>query len=56
MNSEQKSKLLKGAALTGVINAVINGGIQYFFLKGKTSIPFNIMYSFIVLIVSIINE
>ena len=39
MNNEQKSKLLKGAALTGVINAVINGGIQYFFLKGHSSIP-----------------
>ena len=42
MNSEQKSKLLKGAALTGVINAVINGGIQYFFLKGHSSIPISV--------------
>ena len=42
MNNEQKSKLLKGAALTGVINAVINGGIQYFFLKGHSSIPISV--------------
>ena len=42
MTNEQKSKLLKGAALTGVINAVINGGIQYFFLKGHSSIPISV--------------
>ena len=42
MNNEQKSKLLKGAALIGVINAVINGGIQYFFLKGHSSIPISV--------------
>ena len=42
MNNEQKSKLLKGAALTGVINAVINGGIQYIFLKGHSSIPISV--------------
>lgn len=42
MKNEQKSKLLKGAALTGVINAVINGGIQYFFLKGHSSIPISV--------------
>ena len=42
MNNEQKSKLLEGAALTGVINAVINGGIQYFFLKGHSSIPISV--------------
>lgn len=42
MTNKQKSKLLKGAALTGVINAVINGGIQYFFLKGHSSIPISV--------------
>lgn len=42
MNVENKSKLIKGAVLTGIINAIINGGIQYFFLKGKTSIPISV--------------
>lgn len=42
MTSEIKSKLIKGAALTGIINAVINGGIQYFFLKGNSSIPISV--------------
>lgn len=42
MNAKTKSKLLKGAVLTGVINAVINGGIQYFFLKGHDSIPVSV--------------
>lgn len=35
MNAEKKSQLVKGAVITGVINAFINGGIQYFFLKDK---------------------
>ena len=42
MTNKQKSKLLRGAALTGVINAVINGGIQYLFLKGHSSIPISV--------------
>lgn len=42
MDTQTKSKLLKGAVLTGVINAVINGGIQYFFLKGHDSIPISV--------------
>ncbi|USI88253.1 hypothetical protein LZ086_18765 (plasmid) [Acinetobacter johnsonii] len=36
------SKLLKGAMLTGVINAFINGGIQYFFLKEYSSIAISV--------------
>ena len=33
---------MEGAFLTGVINALINGGIQYFLLKGNTSIPISV--------------
>lgn len=33
---------MKGAVLTGVINAIINGGIQYFFLKDLESIPISV--------------
>lgn len=42
MNAEKKSKLVKGAVITGVINAFINGGIQYFFLKDKDVIPISV--------------
>lgn len=42
MDAETNSKLVKGAVLTGIINAVINGGIQYFFLKGHESIPISV--------------
>ncbi|MDN6291542.1 MAG: hypothetical protein L0J35_00550 [Tetragenococcus halophilus] len=42
MDTEIKSKLIKGALVTGVINAVINGGIQYFFLKDKKSISISV--------------
>ena len=42
MEAKQKQELLKGAVLTGVINAVINGGIQYFFLKDKDIIPISV--------------
>lgn len=38
MNTQQKPNLLKGAITTGVINGIINGGIQYFFLKDKDPI------------------
>lgn len=41
MNST-KQGLLKGAILSGVINAFINGGIQYFFLKGLRRIPISV--------------
>lgn len=37
-----KKKLIKGAIITGVINAFINGGIQYFFLKDKDFIPISV--------------
>ncbi|SKB71609.1 hypothetical protein SAMN05660776_2668 [Salegentibacter holothuriorum] len=37
-----KNEILKGSIKTGVINAVINGGIQYFFLKGHGSIPVSV--------------
>ena len=42
MDKEKKSKLMKGAVITGVINAFINGGIQYFLLKGKSVIPISV--------------
>lgn len=42
MGLQENSTLVKGALLTGVINAVINGGIQYFFLKGFSSIPISV--------------
>mgnify|MGYP006270276763 CR=1 FL=1 len=37
-----RSDILKGAALSGVINAVINGAIQFFLLRGDTSIPLTV--------------
>lgn len=37
-----QDNLLKGAAITGVINAVINGGIQYFFLKDHDRIAISV--------------
>ena len=39
MNNTTRNEIAKGAVVTGIINAIINGGIQYFFLKGSTSIP-----------------
>ena len=39
MTSEE---IMKGAALNGVINAVINGGIQFFLLRGSESIPLSV--------------
>lgn len=42
MDSTKKSKLIQGAVLTGIINAIINGGIQYFFLKGKAPIAISV--------------
>ena len=42
MDEQRKSELLKGAVITGVINAFINGGIQYFFLKDKDVIPISV--------------
>ncbi len=37
-----KSKLMKGAVKTGVINAIINIVIQYFLLRGKATIPISV--------------
>ena len=42
MTTTLNAKLLKGAMLTGVINAFINGGIQYFFLKTYSSIAISV--------------
>lgn len=42
MYTSEKPNLIKGAVLTGVINAIINGGIQYFFLKDRVSIPVSV--------------
>lgn len=42
MNTQQKSKLMQGAVITGVINAIINGGIQYFFLKDNDVVPISV--------------
>ncbi|HDX0923175.1 TPA: hypothetical protein RNS88_003094 [Stenotrophomonas maltophilia] len=35
-------KILQGAILNGVINAVINGAIQLYFLWGTTTIPLSV--------------
>ncbi|MDC8001170.1 hypothetical protein POV26_08980 [Aequorivita todarodis] len=37
-----RTTLIKGAITTGIINAIINGGIQYFFLKDMDSIPISV--------------
>ena len=42
MEAQKKQALIKGAVITGVINAVINGGIQYFLLKGNDVIPISV--------------
>jgi hypothetical protein len=42
MTKTVKSSLLKGAIITGIINAIINSGIQYFFLKDLDSIPISV--------------
>ena len=34
--------ILKGAMISGIINAAINGGIQYFLLRGSVSIPLTV--------------
>lgn len=38
----KSNEILKASIKTGVINAFINGGIQYFFLKDKKSIPISV--------------
>ena len=42
MKTISNKHLIKGAVTTGVINAFINGGIQYFFLKDKGLIPISV--------------
>lgn len=42
METQKHSKLLQGAIVTGSINALINGGIQYFFLKDKSPIAISV--------------
>lgn len=42
MDTKMKSEILKGSIITGFINAIINGGIQYFFLKSKTPIAISV--------------
>ena len=36
------SKILSGAAISGVINGLINGVIQWYLLRGSTSIPLSV--------------
>ena len=42
MESKNEKNLVKGAITTWVINAFINGGIQYFFLKDMKVIPISV--------------
>jgi len=42
MSTYNKPELVKGAIITGVINAIINGGIQYFFLKDEAVIQMSV--------------
>jgi hypothetical protein len=35
-------EIMKGALVNGVINAVINGAIQYFVLRGSAAIPLSV--------------
>ncbi len=42
MEAQKKSEITKGALINGVINAVINGGLQYFFLKDKAPIALSV--------------
>lgn len=37
-----KQKILKGALITGVINGIINGGIQYFLLENQEFVPISV--------------
>lgn len=36
------SQILKGAAISGAINAVVNGAIQFFMLRGSETIPLSV--------------
>ena len=36
------SKIIKGAAISGISNGLINGAIQWFLLRGETAIPVSV--------------
>lgn len=42
MEKTSKAALMKGAITTGIINAIINGSVQYFLLKEKEVIPISV--------------
>lgn len=42
ISRHKKRKLLKGATTTGVVNAIVNGVIQYFILRGTAPIPVSV--------------
>lgn len=42
MSDNDQHKIVKGAIITGIINAIINGGIQYFILRGTAPIPISV--------------
>ena len=41
-SAPSQPEILKGAAINGVINAVINGGIQVFLLRGSGPMPLTV--------------
>lgn len=41
-HAKSQPEILKGALLSGGINALINGGIQFFLLRGIDSIPLSV--------------
>lgn len=42
MESAKNTQLIKDAVKGGVINMIINGGIQYFMLRGTTPLPLSL--------------
>ena len=41
-SAPQETQILQGAIATGISNAVINGAIQWFLLRGQMSIPLSV--------------
>ena len=41
-SAPQETQILQGAIATGISNAVINGAIQWFLLRGQISIPLSV--------------
>lgn len=39
---EEKKKVMIGAIISGVINAVINGGVQWYLLKDESQLPLTV--------------